>query len=70
MGSVIESMGLGSKRYVQLFDLLGRTDMPKDGLPAYGKTASITSSRFRGSEDCTIATLGRFKVLRRTNSGY
>jgi len=43
--SAIEWMGLGSNRYVQLFDLLGRTDTPKDGLAAYGKTASITSSR-------------------------
>ncbi len=34
-----ESMGLGSNKYAPLFDLLGRTDSPKDGLPAYEEIA-------------------------------
>jgi putative transposase len=36
---VIEWMGLASNRYVQLFDLLGRTDLRRDGFPVYEGTA-------------------------------
>ena len=33
---MIKYMGhFGSNKYAQLFDPLGKTDLPKDGLPAY-----------------------------------
>ena len=40
--SAIGLMGLDSNRYALHFDLPGRTDLPKDGLPAYEETAWTT----------------------------
>ena len=38
-------MGFDSNRYAQLFDLLERTDLQKDGLPAYEEIAWTMWSR-------------------------